>query len=308
MQSLRASIVSGVSIALLWGGVARAATIYVDDDAPLGGNGESWVAPLRFLQDALLAAEAGDEIRVAGGRYQPDQDESGVVTPGARTETFELFSGIALYGGYAGYGAADPDERDVVAYEAELSGDLEGNDGPDFANYYENSYHVVVGNDTDSATVLDGFTITGGNANAEEYSDQRGGGLCCDNTSIIVANCTVTANTADSRGGGICFSNSLSPTVLNCTFLRNAARGGAGMLNEGPFPPEKTGMSTERTWAAPERRVGRNPTAVTPLSPTAHSSKTPRPAEGADSSTSTAAPRLRLAPSAVMLLSTRVPA
>ncbi|MHC5115282.1 MAG: hypothetical protein ACYTGP_12740, partial [Planctomycetota bacterium] len=51
----------------------------VDDDAPPGGDGQSWATAYRFLQDAL--AEAGAKgsdvtaIRVAQGLYLPDRDE-----------------------------------------------------------------------------------------------------------------------------------------------------------------------------------------------------------------------------------------
>ena len=72
-------------------GVAAAqaqTTWYVDDDAPLGGNGLSWDTAFKYLQDALEVATAGDGIRVAGGTYKPDQDEAGNVTPGDRYATF----------------------------------------------------------------------------------------------------------------------------------------------------------------------------------------------------------------------------
>ncbi|GEM_PF-3326528 len=69
---------------------------YVDDDAPLGGDGETWAASFRCLQDALHVASAGDEIRVAGGTYKPALDEAGLVTAGARTETLQLAGGIRV--------------------------------------------------------------------------------------------------------------------------------------------------------------------------------------------------------------------
>lgn len=39
--------------------------IYVDDDAPIGGDGTSWTAAYRFLQNALAVMEAGDELPVS---------------------------------------------------------------------------------------------------------------------------------------------------------------------------------------------------------------------------------------------------
>ena len=70
------------------------------------------------------------EIRVAGGTYVPSDRSDPVVE---RSETFRMLDGIALLGGYRGCpggdcGGGDPDERDVVAYESVLTGDLLGDD------------------------------------------------------------------------------------------------------------------------------------------------------------------------------------
>ena len=43
---------------------------YVDDDAPLGGDGLSWTTPHKYLQDGLFAAASDPtitEMRVADG-------------------------------------------------------------------------------------------------------------------------------------------------------------------------------------------------------------------------------------------------
>ena len=58
-------------------------------------------------------------------------------------------------------GETDPNARDVGNYETVLSGDLNGDDGPNFANNGENSYHVVTGSGIDETAILDGFTISG---------------------------------------------------------------------------------------------------------------------------------------------------
>ena len=52
--------------------------LYVDDDAPFGGDGTSWDTAYRFLQDAMTDAGRGGiaEIRVGQGTYKPDRDEA----------------------------------------------------------------------------------------------------------------------------------------------------------------------------------------------------------------------------------------
>ena len=113
--------------------------VYVDVNATgPGQDGATWCTAYRNLQDALAAANPGDAIRVAEGIYTPDRGT------GDRTRNFPLIDGVALYGGYPGCGAADPDARDVVTFETILSGDLDGDDAAEFANRTDNSYHVVV--------------------------------------------------------------------------------------------------------------------------------------------------------------------
>jgi len=214
---------------------AAADVLFVDDDAALSGDGSSWDTAFRYLQDALANAVPGTEIRVAQGTYQPDQDEAGNVMPGEREATFRLRDGVVLTGGFAGLGAPDPDERNIESYPTVLSGDLLGNDGPDFQDYDENSYHVVTGSIADEVTSLDGFTITAGNANAESYPYEDGGGMYNASGSqvshVLVMNCTFVGNRAVKSGGGILNTDSSEVTVANCTFCENQARRGGGMAN-----------------------------------------------------------------------------
>ncbi|MFI5379487.1 MAG: choice-of-anchor Q domain-containing protein, partial [Tepidisphaerales bacterium] len=134
-------------------------------------------------------------------------------------------TGVGIYGGYAGYGAADPNARDVVAYPSILSGDI-GTAGSNT----DNSYHVVVGSGTDKTAVLDGFSIVAGNANGSSPNDS-GGGMINISGSPTLANCSFSGNSASYVGGAISDDYS-SPTVTNCTFTRNtAASSGGGMSN-----------------------------------------------------------------------------
>jgi parallel beta-helix repeat protein len=217
-------------------GWSQAETLYVDDDGGAAGDGQSWATCCRCLQDALaLAAASGrsvTEIHVAQGTYAPDQDEAGNVTPGDRTATFQLLNGVSLMGGYAGLGAGDPDERDIELYETVLSGDLLGDDGPDFENNGENSIHVVTGSDTDETAVLDGVTVTAGHADGD-FPDPSsfGGGMYCNAGSPTVTNCTFRGNYTSWDGGGM-YCQFSSPTVTDCTFSGNESRYGSGMYND----------------------------------------------------------------------------
>lgn len=68
-------------------------------------------------------------------------------------------------GGYVGLDfGGSPDERDLDNIITILSGDLMDDDGPDVTNIEDNSHHVVKGSGTDATAVLDGCTITAGNA------------------------------------------------------------------------------------------------------------------------------------------------
>ena len=159
-------MMAGVTGLVLAGSVAARASsvLYVDvngsDPTP---DGSSWCNGFSDLQDALDVAFAGDQIRVADGTYTPDRGT------GDRETSFQLVSGVTLYGGYAGCGAPDPDRRAIAAYETILSGDVGGDDEPGFANRIDNSYHVVAAYSVDDTAILDGFTVSGGYASGPNF-------------------------------------------------------------------------------------------------------------------------------------------
>jgi hypothetical protein len=108
----------------------------------------------------------------------------------------------------------------------------------------ENSYHVVTGSGTDANAVLDGFTITAGNANGDTEQQKSGAGMFNRSGSPRVLNCTFTLNMAEVYGGGMCNIYNSSPTLINCVFIRNSATGpdpyicyGGGMFNTGNSSP-----------------------------------------------------------------------
>jgi hypothetical protein len=196
-------------------------TIFVDDDASGANDGSSWADAFTDLQDALAMAKYADEIWVADGIYKPDCDSTDPNGSGDRQTTFQLINGVAIYGGYAGFGAPDPNERNAALYETILSGDLNGDDGPDFANNSDNSYHVVTGSGTDAMAILDGFTVTGGNADGPGASD-TGAGLCIATGSPTIQNCLLADNSCSNRAGGI-YSDLSNPTINNLAIQSNVA-------------------------------------------------------------------------------------
>ena len=196
-------------------------TIFVDDDANGANDGSSWVDAFNDLQDALAMAKYGDEIWVADGIYKPDCSSVDPNGSGDRQTMFQLINGVAIYGGYAGFGAPDPNERNAALYETILSGDLNGDDGPDFANNGDNSYHVVTGSGTDAMAILDGFTVTGGNADGSGAFD-TGAGLYIATGNPTIQNCLLTDNSCSNRAGGI-YSDLSNPTINNLAIQSNVA-------------------------------------------------------------------------------------
>ena len=220
--------------------------LYVDDSAGGANNGTNWTDAYLYLQDALGFAVPGDTIRVAQGTYRPDEFALNDRPSLGRYETFNLKNCVTLLGGYAGLGTADSGWRNVQLYPTILSGDLDGNDPAPMdlglmltaISREDNSIHVVVGTGTDSTAVLDGFTITGGNANVpgddgEWVSTEYGGGLYNGPGDCTVRDCVFVGNSA-TAGGAVYNRDGSRPAFVNCTFRRNA---NTGMYNDTQSSP-----------------------------------------------------------------------
>ncbi|MCA9972773.1 MAG: right-handed parallel beta-helix repeat-containing protein [Anaerolineales bacterium] len=193
--------------------------LYVDAQAAGAADGSSWADAYTDLQAALAVAPAGGEIWIAAGTYYP-------TAGGDRAATFQLHSGVAVYGGFAGQETLRQARR-WAQQRTVLSGDI-GAAGV----ATDNSYNVVTGSGVDRTAVLDGVTISGGYANGSGVHD-KGGGLHNSDGSPTIANVTFIDNYAVNHGGAIAnqYANS-QPLIVNCAFSGNHTDwNGGGIAN-----------------------------------------------------------------------------
>ena len=214
--------------------------IYVDVNAEGANSGLSWKNAYTDLQTALQESTEGTQIWVSKGVYYPDNQS------GSREMSFNLKNKVAIYGGFSGT-ESNLAERNIQRNTTVLSGDLDRNDGSDSSNMQENSYHVVIGSDTNRTAILDGFTITGGNANGDgpigaddmfgRYLYNDGGGLYNRRKgSPTIRNCSFIQNCATDVGGAIYNIKGSSPHLINCFFERNYANAGQTIFNRNSSP------------------------------------------------------------------------
>ena len=163
----------------------------------------SWSNAFASVTKAVSVAVEGDEIWVANGTYN-----------GAYViET----KNIKLYGGFNGNEGSIDARNFSSGYNTILD-----------ATGYNTS--VIFLRDRSNATVIDGFTITGGNKSGD------GGGILNYDSSPIITNVTISGNTASIDGGGI-YNDSSSPTITNAIISGNTAgEYGGGILNYDSSP------------------------------------------------------------------------
>lgn len=216
-------------------------TIYVDADALGENNGTTWNDAYTYLQDALAEAKAGDEIWVAEGIYYPDEGVQ--QSEDDRSATFRLKDEVELYGGFNG-NETSLSQRNWKDNTTTLSGDIGLQD--DMA---DNSFHVVTSSNINNNSIIDGFTVTGGNADV--HADERvGGGMLNIQSSPKISNNIFHSNRA--RGGGGIFNLNSNPLIKNSTFKNNSARyafggHGGGMMNNDSNPTVEECIFTNNT-------------------------------------------------------------
>ena len=188
-------------------------------------NTTAWNNATGNLQTAINNASVnGGQVWVKTATYKPVDYPNGCSNcSNARDKAFLLLNNVALYGGFAGSETL-LSQRNAGNNPTILSGDLGiVNDNND------NCYHTIISINTSSATIIDGFIISGGNANgagAINVSGQNsrrntGGGILNDSlSSPAISNCTF------SNGGSISNIYKCLPGITDCRF------DGIGILND----------------------------------------------------------------------------
>ncbi len=229
---------------LLLNPALNAARFYVDAGADPGGDGSSWATAFQSLQDALAETVEGrgDEVWIAAGTYYPDQGAS--VTSGDREATFRVQNRVHLYGGFAG-GENSLDARDWEANETILSGEI----------FEQQQYWSLTVVTVDGDAVLDGLTVTRGNANGPSGASANGGGVYVEAGSPTIRNCRFVGNRGTeggaiwgrtgevrasffeenhaSREGGAIFINRDDSVIANTVFRSNSASSRGGAIYHG---------------------------------------------------------------------------
>lgn len=221
-------------------------TIYVDaSKANDSGDGLSWTNAKKTLQAALDIAVSGKEIWVKAGTYKPTSDYGWGTGTNPRLYHFRMKNDVAIYGGFAGTETTVSQRTNYgvgQTNETILSGDV-GTVGNSSDNCCHVFYHPNGSNLTSSA-ILDGFTISDGNANNPLGSsyiwEVCGGGIYngpdtgtkSGTWSPTIRNVAFINNHANAYGGGI-YNLESTPSYNNIIVKNNSASYGGGIVNSG---------------------------------------------------------------------------
>jgi hypothetical protein len=182
---------------------------YVDSAAVGADDGTTWTDAFTELQDALLSAKSFPQIEqiwIANGTYLPTAGNQ-------RNASFVLEDTMEVYGGFAG-GELNLVDRIPAMNSVILSGDI-GVEG----DSTDNSYKVVVITSGCTSCILDGLTLSHGNADGLINVNDKGAGV----SSVGVAalrDLIIEFNTSIESGAAVLSDGVQSQITLDGCILR----------------------------------------------------------------------------------------
>ena len=216
-------------VAVLGSAATATTVIRVTTNGNDNNNGSTWALAKESVQAAIADASVGDEVWVAEGTY---------------SENILIEKSVKLYGGFAG-SENNLAERNWCTH-------------PTVIQAAETGSVVVISSAASSTGCIDGFTITGGNAEngggilcsgspnishniirgnqvASSSETPMGAGIACISSAApLIFNNVIAENTAvpasgSSYGGGIACGQQSNPTIINNTIVLNSATEGGGI-------------------------------------------------------------------------------
>ncbi|WP_193213649.1 right-handed parallel beta-helix repeat-containing protein [Luteolibacter marinus] len=234
-------------VAIDLGAYERPVPIFVDAGAPAGGDGATWGTALDTLQEALAEAVDGSLVWVAEGTYHPDEGPG--VVDGDRLASFVLPDGVSVFGGFEGSETATT-QRNLGLLRSTLSGDIDQS-----GTAANNSRAVTTAVGNNARTVLDGFIVSGGEAELDgagmrvlagavqqvrncifenNHAVNHGGAVQVEGGAVVFTNCAFSGNHG-TYGGAVNVATGSTAEFTNCTLVGNRAikDGGALRVNAG---------------------------------------------------------------------------
>lgn len=173
------------------------------------GSGASWACASGDLQKAIYSASSGEQLWVAGGTYIPQLNGSLVMK-----------EGVKIYGGFAGTETSLADrDLSLTANKSTLN---------------SNADIVVSNSNLTSASILDGFTVSGSRTGISNFDaspllvnlvvmGNGAVGVGNINSSPTLINCIIAKNTGGNTIVAGVSNSSSSPVLINCTIADNKA-------------------------------------------------------------------------------------
>ena len=223
-----------LSLLLALDTTANAATRYVGAGLSSSGEGTSWATAYASLQDALAAAEDGDEIWVQAGTYPLDTYVS----------VYNV-NNVSIYGGFSGTETA-LSQRDLAANATILDGSavlysdlitIESYntsgiviDGLTIANYSSTGTAMrIPGSPTIRNCNFFNNTTSSGEGTGDTTGYFGGAAMLISGGAPMIVNCVFAHNTATYGYGGAANMRSSAADFINCTFTRNTAIDGGAV-------------------------------------------------------------------------------